>query len=73
MPQVEIYTSSNGDTWCLCKNEAGHVYVVHEPNKASGGKASAVGLGEFLSQASTGPEHEALLRMIGGLADQKNT
>ena len=73
MPQREIYTSPNGDSWCLCRNEGGHVYVVHEPNEASEGKASAIGLGEFLSQASTGPEHEALLRMIGGLVDQKNT
>jgi hypothetical protein len=73
MPQVEIYSSSNGDSWYLCRNEAGHVYVVHEPNKASGGKAAAIGLGEFLSQASTGPEHETLLRMIGGLTDHKNS
>ena len=47
------------------------MYVVHEPNEASGGKASAIGLGEFLSQASIGPEHEALLRMIGGLVDHE--
>ena len=73
MPQIEIYTSSDGDTWCLCRNESGHVYVVYEPNEASGGKASVVGLGEFLSQASTGPQHEALLHMIGRLVNQKNT
>ena len=49
---------------------AAHVYVVHEPNQASGGKASVVGLGDFLSQENMGPQHEALLRMIGGLVDQ---
>ena len=72
MPQIEIYTSSDGDTWCLCRNESGHVYVVHEPSEASGGKGSAIGLGEFLSQPNVGPQHEALLRMIGGLVDQKD-
>ena len=48
------------------------MYVVHEPNEPSGGKASAIGLGEFLSQATVGPQHEALLRMIGELVDKKN-
>ena len=70
MPQIEIYKNSNGDGWFLCRNELGHVYVAHEPNEASGGKGSAVGLGEFLSQGKTGPEHEALLQMIGSLVER---
>ena len=69
MPQIEIYKSANGDGWFLCRNEMGHVYVVHEPNEASGGRGSALGIGEFLSQARVGPEHEALLRLIGGLVN----
>jgi hypothetical protein len=69
MPQNEIYKSANGDGWFLCRNEMGHVYVVHEPNEASGGRGSELGIGEFLSQAGVGPEHEALLRLIGGLVD----
>ena len=73
MPQTEIYKSSNGDTWFLCRNELGHVYVVHEPNEASGGKPSAVGIGDFLSQQKVGPEHEALLGLIGSLADPSKT
>ena len=65
MPQIEIYQGSNGDSWFLCRNEIG-ILVVHEPNEASGGKGSAVGFGDFLSK-KTGPEHEALLRLIGSL------
>ena len=68
MPQAEIYKSSNGDGWFLCKNESGHVYVVHEPSKASGG--NFLGLGDFLSSATIGPEHEALLQMIGALTER---
>jgi hypothetical protein len=73
MPQREIYTSQEGGSWFLCRNESGHVYVVHEPSKASGDKGSAVGLGDFLSKPSIGPEHDALLRMIGSLVDQPST
>jgi hypothetical protein len=70
MPQIEIYKSANGEGWFLCRNESGHVYVVHEPSEASGGKSSFIGLGDFLSSAATGPEHEALLHMIGSLVER---
>lgn len=73
MPQIEIYKSSNGDGWFLCRNESGHVYVVHEPSEASGGKGSAIGLGEFLSKETVGPEHDALLRLIGSLVDRQSS
>ena len=69
MPQAEIFKSTNGDCWFLCKNESGHVYVVHEPSEGSGRKSSFLGLGDFLSQGTIGPEHEALLQMIAGLAE----
>jgi hypothetical protein len=65
MPQREIYRGLNGDFWFLCRNEMGHVYVVHETE----GKASAIGLGDFLSCGNAGPEHEALLTLIGSLTD----
>ena len=73
MPQTEIYQSSNGDSWFLVRNELGHVSVVHQPNKASGGKGSAFGIGEFLSQQPVGPQHEALLRLVGTLTDKQVT
>lgn len=67
MPQIEFYKSSNGDRWFLVLNEMGHVYVAAEPNEASGGRGEAIGIGEFLSAENSGPEHDALLRMIGSL------
>ena len=70
MPQTEIYTSPDGDSWFLCRNELGHVYVVHEPK--DGQKGSAVGLGDFLTQSGVGPQHEALLQLIGTLTEQPN-
>jgi len=73
MPQSQIYTSSNGDDWFLCKNESGHVYVVHQPGEASGGERTYIGLGDFLSSRNVGPEHEALLQMIGSLTDRSSS
>jgi hypothetical protein len=70
MPQIEIYKSSNGDSWSLCRNEAGNLYVVHEPNQASGGKASTIEVGAFLSQGH-GPQHQALLKLIATLVDKQ--
>jgi hypothetical protein len=70
MPQIEIYKSPEGDGWFLCRNELGHVYVAHEPSAASGGKGSALGLGEFLSQPTVRAEHQALLQLIGSLVDR---
>ena len=35
MPQVAIHESPNGDSWFLCRNELGQVYVVHEPEAAT--------------------------------------
>ena len=69
MPQIEFYKSSNGDSWYLVLNEMGHVYVAQEQNEGSGGKGAAIGIGEFLSAGKTGPEHDALLRMIGSLVN----
>ena len=69
MPQIKIYKGFDGDSWFLCRNELGHVYVMHEPNEVSGGKGSAVGIGDFLSHKNTGPEHQALLQLIGALVE----
>ena len=35
----------------------------------SGGKLSHIELGEFLRAGGSGPEHQALLRLIGALVD----
>jgi hypothetical protein len=66
----EIYRSSNGDRWCLAREPGSqHVFVLHEPNLPSGGKPSRIEIGVFLAQGRSGPEQQALLRLIGSLAD----
>jgi hypothetical protein len=65
----ELYRSPNGDRWLLVRETLSErVLVRHEPNLASGGKASLLELGEFLSRGH-GPEQQALLRLIGSLVE----
>ena len=64
----ELYCSSNGDRWYLCR-DADRVFVVHVPNVASGGKFENFAIGEFLAGGKSGPEHQELLRLIGTLVD----
>jgi hypothetical protein len=45
------------------------VEVLHEPNQASGGRASRSSIGDFLSRDANGPQHAELLRLIGTLVD----
>lgn len=37
--QRKIY-SENGDSWWLCREEGGSVYVLHEANISSGAKSA---------------------------------
>jgi hypothetical protein len=62
-----LYRSPNGDRWLLVR-EADCVLVRHEPNLPSGGKASEMEVRAFLSRGH-GPEQQALLRLIGSLAE----
>ncbi len=65
----ELYSSANGDRWSLVRDPGlGRVFVRHEPNAASGGRTTNIGIGEFLA-GNHGPEHEALLRLIGTLVE----
>ena len=63
----ELYSSANGDAWFLCLEPSGRVFVLHEPNAPSGGKASEIGIGQFLARGAVGPEQLALLDLIGTL------
>ncbi|MBX6744491.1 MAG: hypothetical protein IRY87_20865 [Acetobacteraceae bacterium] len=64
----ELYASANGDRWLLVRDAgSGRVFVRHEPNAASGGQRAEIEIGEFLARGSQGPEHQALLRLIGTL------
>jgi hypothetical protein len=64
----EFYKSPNGDRWLLGRDpETGSVFVRHEANAASGGYVSDMDIGDFLSRMPRHPEHDALLRLIGGV------
>ena len=66
----ELYRSANGDRWSLVRDPgSGRVFVRHEPNAASGGRASDIGVGDFLVRGGHGPEHQELLRLIGTLVE----
>ena len=66
----ELYRSPNGDTWYLGREpESGRAFIIHQPNAPSGGRLSHIELGDFLRGNAGGPEHQALLRLIGSLVD----
>jgi acyl dehydratase len=63
----ELYRSSSGDRWQLARDpDSGRVFILHEPNLASGGRTSHIAIGAFLTTGH-GPEHQELLRLIGTL------
>ncbi len=67
--QREIYHSENGDRWFLGRGDDSHVFVLHKANVSSGGAATKIELGDFLGRGKAGPEHQALVRVIGDLVD----
>lgn len=70
----ELYRSANGDRWHLARDPAsGHVFIRHEPNLPSGGRASDIEIGAFLAAGGQGPEHQELLRLIGTLVEEPAT
>jgi hypothetical protein len=72
LPRRLLYSSPNGDQWYLAKEaEAGRVFIVHEPNTASGGRVSQIELGSFMNRSGHGPEHQELVRLIGTLIEDR--
>jgi hypothetical protein len=69
MSERKLYRSENGDTWWLCRKDS-WVYVLHEANLSSGGSRTEIQIGDFLAEGRAGPEHQALLKLIGTLADE---
>jgi hypothetical protein len=67
--QREIYYSENGDRWFLCRYDDSRVFVLHQANVSSGGAATKIEMGDFLGRGKAGPEHQALVRLIGDLVD----
>jgi hypothetical protein len=54
----------------LTRDPASKLPVVkHEPNVSSGGQISYTDIGKFLREGAKGPEHQALLKLIGTLID----
>ncbi len=52
------------------RDDSGRVFVRHEPNASSGGQVANIEVGAFLSSGGQGPEHMALLRLIGTLVEE---
>jgi hypothetical protein len=70
----ELYSSPNGDRWYLARDvDLGEVFVRHEPNVPSGGKAAHIEVGAFLGRGGHGPEHRELLRLIGTLVERDHS
>jgi hypothetical protein len=65
----EIYQSENGDRWSLCRDDNGRVFVLHKGNLPSGGAATEIELEDFLGRGKAGPEHQALVHLIGKLVE----
>ena len=66
----ELYRSPNGDAWFLGREpQNGHAFIIHQPNAPSGGRLTPIELGAFLNAETKGPEHQALLRLIGTLVE----
>jgi hypothetical protein len=65
----ELYRSSNGDVWHLVRTGTGGVFVNHQPNEASGGRPSSEEVAAFLATHPYGPQHQALLSLIGSLVE----
>jgi hypothetical protein len=62
--ETAFYRSSNGDQWYLIRElGTNRTTVRHQPNRASGGRASVIEMSEFLSEGH-GPQHEALVQLL---------
>lgn len=67
-----LYSSPNGDTWSLYREDSGKLLVSHNPSSASGRMASYIEANEFIARGGQGPEWLALLETLeslGGEAD----
>ena len=70
MSERVIYESSNGDVWVLARDPVSKMPAVkHRPNVRSGGQTSYTDIGKFLRDGASGPEQQALLKLIGTLLE----
>jgi hypothetical protein len=61
----KIYEASDGEAWWLCR-ERGEVFILEE--RASGEMVSKKELEDFLSDSGSSPQKDALMQIIGSLA-----
>lgn len=72
MTSRTLYESPNGDVWRLVRDPQTRMPMVeHEPNTGSGGRTSLTEIERFLRSGANGPEHQALLQLIGTLVDER--
>jgi hypothetical protein len=62
----ELYTSANGDVWCLIRDrKTRKVFVRHRANIHSGGRVTDTDVDAFLKLSGEPPEKQALLKLEG--------
>ena len=63
--EILVHASSNGDRWFLVRDDGDpqRWRVRHQPNRASGGRATTVDVAEFLAEGH-GPQHDAIQRHL---------
>jgi hypothetical protein len=61
----KIYEASDGEAWWLCR-ERGEVFILQE--RASGEVVSKKKLEDFLRDSGSSPQKDALMQVIGSLA-----
>ena len=68
---IPLYASSDGDRWLLARDaDTEEVFVQHEPNQSSGGRATKLRIAKFLN-TGRGPEQQALVKLIGSLVQDR--
>jgi hypothetical protein len=62
-----LYSAPNWDCSTLCRDSAGKLLVWHQPNEASGGRATETAVDLFLPFGGHGPESQALREALADL------
>ena len=61
--QGEVHKSENGDRWLLRSGR----FCPAQSNLSSSGTKTKIQLGDFLGSGKAGPEHQAIIHLIGEL------
>jgi hypothetical protein len=69
-PSKNIHVSENGDRWDLLQNAEGRAFIRHTGNMLSGGHVTDIELSAFLATGRSGPEHQAVWRLLRSLVEE---